>query len=164
MDVRIISGSAGSPTVATMAVPPAVVPPVADPSAYIVTWAFVSQIDCKLMLDNPSIPQLLDKRKGCTILIWVPGQKENQATRPLTNSRKQLPPPPPIRRPDASHLPLRKPSSDAPSPIPRPTGPKPPWYTNISPRSQTASPPPTGQMLFSKPAYTRRCSRCRPTC
>ncbi len=44
----MITGSAGSPTVATMAAPPAVVPPVADPSVYIVTLAFVSQITCKL--------------------------------------------------------------------------------------------------------------------
>ncbi len=28
---------------------PAVVPPVADPSVYIVTWAFFSRINCKLM-------------------------------------------------------------------------------------------------------------------
>ncbi len=44
----MITGSAGSPTVATMAAPPAVVPPVADPSVYIMMWAFVSQINCKL--------------------------------------------------------------------------------------------------------------------
>ncbi len=36
------------PTVTTTAAPPAVVPPVADPSVYIVTWAFVSRINCKL--------------------------------------------------------------------------------------------------------------------
>ncbi len=35
-DVWTITGSAGSPTVATMVAPPAVVPPVADPSVYIV--------------------------------------------------------------------------------------------------------------------------------
>ncbi len=44
----MLTGSAGSPTVATMAAPPAVVPPVADPSVYVVTWAFVSRINCKL--------------------------------------------------------------------------------------------------------------------
>ncbi len=32
LDVWMITGSAGSPVVATMAAPPAVVPPVADPS------------------------------------------------------------------------------------------------------------------------------------
>ncbi len=47
----MITGSAGSPTVATMAAPPAVVPPVSDPSAYTVTLTFVSRIDCKLMYD-----------------------------------------------------------------------------------------------------------------
>ncbi len=36
-------------TVATMAAPPAVVPPIADPSAYIVTSAFVSQMDYTLL-------------------------------------------------------------------------------------------------------------------
>ncbi len=34
---------------ATMAASPAVFKPIADPSVYVVTWAFVSQIDCKLM-------------------------------------------------------------------------------------------------------------------
>ncbi len=48
LDVLMITGSAGFPTVATMAVPPAVVPPVADPSMYIVTLAFVSRINSKL--------------------------------------------------------------------------------------------------------------------
>ncbi len=47
----MITESAGSPTVSTMAAPPAVVPPVADPSVYIVTWAFVNRINCKLMFD-----------------------------------------------------------------------------------------------------------------
>ncbi len=36
----------GSPVVATIAAPPAVVPPVADPSVMIVTGAFVSRIYC----------------------------------------------------------------------------------------------------------------------
>ncbi len=48
LDVWMITGSAGSPTMSTLAAPPAVVPPVADPSVYIVTWAFVSQINYKL--------------------------------------------------------------------------------------------------------------------
>ncbi len=47
LGVWMIAGSAGSPTVATMEAPPAVVPPVADPSVYIVTGAFVSRINCK---------------------------------------------------------------------------------------------------------------------
>ncbi len=42
----MVTGSVGSPTVATTAVLPSVVPPVADPSVYIVTWAFVSRITC----------------------------------------------------------------------------------------------------------------------
>ncbi len=41
--------------------------------------------------------------------------------------------------------PPRKPSSDASSPIPRPTGTERPWCTKISPGRQTASPPPTGR-------------------
>ncbi len=45
----MITVSAGSPTVATMAAPPAAVPSVADPLLYIVTRAFVSRIDCKLV-------------------------------------------------------------------------------------------------------------------
>ncbi len=45
----MITGSAGSPTVSTMAVLPAVDPPVADPSVYIVTLALVSRINCKRM-------------------------------------------------------------------------------------------------------------------
>ncbi len=45
----MITGSVGSSTVATKAAPPAVAPPVADPSVFIVTWAFVSRINCKLM-------------------------------------------------------------------------------------------------------------------
>ncbi len=64
------------------------------------------------------------------------------------------------------HLQPRKSSSDAPSPIPCPTGPERPWCTKISPERQTASPPPTGQMPFSKPVYdqdTRRFSRRTPT-
>ncbi len=44
----MITGSVGSPTVAAMAVPSAAVPPVADPSVFIVTWAFVFRINCKL--------------------------------------------------------------------------------------------------------------------
>ncbi len=44
----MITGSAGSPTVPTLAAPPAAVPPVADPSVCIVTWAFVSQIIYRL--------------------------------------------------------------------------------------------------------------------
>ncbi len=67
-----------------------------------------------------------------------------QATRPPTKRRKQLPPSP-TRHPDPSHLPPQKHSSDAPSPIPRPTGPEQPWCTNNSPARQTALPPPTGQ-------------------
>ncbi len=46
----MFTGSAGSPTVAAMAAPHAVIPPVADPSVYIVTWAFFSRINCKLRL------------------------------------------------------------------------------------------------------------------
>ncbi len=42
-------GSAESPAAATMAVRTAMAPPVADPSVYISTWAFVSRFDCKLM-------------------------------------------------------------------------------------------------------------------
>ncbi len=68
-----------------------------------------------------------------------------QATRPLTNWL----PPSPTRRHDLSHLPPRKPSFDAPSPIPRPTGPERPWRTKVSPRRQTASSPPTGQVPVS---------------
>ncbi len=49
LDVAMITGSEGSSTVATMAAPPVGVPPVADPLVYIVTWAFVSQNDCKLL-------------------------------------------------------------------------------------------------------------------
>ncbi len=60
-----------------------------------------------------------------------------QATRPLTNWRKQLPPPL-TRRHGPSHLPPRKPSSVAPSPIPCPTGLKHSWCTKISPGRQTA--------------------------
>ncbi len=37
------------PIVATMVASPVVALHVADPSVYIVTWAFVSRIDCKLM-------------------------------------------------------------------------------------------------------------------
>ncbi len=44
-------------------------------------------------------------------------------------------------------------SSDAPSPIPRPTGSEQPWCTNISPGRHTAFPPPTRQMPFSLPTY-----------
>ncbi len=44
----MITGSAVSPVVATMAAPPAVVPPVADPSVWIVTGAFVFRINCKV--------------------------------------------------------------------------------------------------------------------
>ncbi len=46
---------------ATMAAPPAVVPPVADPSVYIVTWTFASRISCKLMLG------------GCAFRVYFPG-------------------------------------------------------------------------------------------
>ncbi len=49
MDVWMIRGSAGSPTVATMAALPAAVTNVADPMVYIGTWAVVSRINCKLM-------------------------------------------------------------------------------------------------------------------
>ncbi len=49
LDVWMITGLAGSPTVATMAAPPAIVPPVAEPSVFIVTGAFASCFHCKLM-------------------------------------------------------------------------------------------------------------------
>ncbi len=49
LDVWMITGSAGSPIVATIVAPPVVVPSVADPSVHIVTWAFVSRINCKPM-------------------------------------------------------------------------------------------------------------------
>ncbi len=50
LDVLKITGSAGSPTLSTTAGPPAVVPPVVDPSVYIVTWDSVSRINCKLRI------------------------------------------------------------------------------------------------------------------
>ncbi len=43
------AGTAEYPTSATMAVPPVVVRHVADPSLYIVIWAFVSWAVCKLI-------------------------------------------------------------------------------------------------------------------
>ncbi len=46
----MITGSAGLPTVATMVAFLAVVPSVAGSPVYIRTWAFVSRIDCQLML------------------------------------------------------------------------------------------------------------------
>ncbi len=46
LDLWAITRSAASPTVATMAAPPAMVPPVADPSVCILTWALVPRIDC----------------------------------------------------------------------------------------------------------------------
>ncbi len=73
-------------------------------------------------------------------------------------------------RHNPSYLPPRKPSSDASSPIPLPTGPEQPWCTDIPPGRQTASPPLTGQMPFSllkayahllDPAVDPTCPLCK---
>ncbi len=59
MSAGRVTGSAGSPIVASMAAPPAVVPPVADPSVYIVTLAFVSWVDVCLLLLPVGVLRLL---------------------------------------------------------------------------------------------------------